>query len=184
MNRIGLFVVWAVATGVATVLAWQVVGAADDQISDAPTTPLIALTAPDTSREPDSTSDTTTTDSTTSTTHSSSPTSTASATGSSTTSTTTPTDSTSTTAPEATTTTASGVSATTTAVSDGGTVTVTGVEPNVELVAVVAVPGWSYQVTGDDGTRVEVTFTSLGGEEIRVRCQWENGRLQADIDDD
>lgn len=180
MNRFGLFAVWVAATAVATLLAWQVVGAADDQISDAPTTPLIALTAPDTptSTAVDSTVDTTTSDS------GETSTSTTDATVPGATSTTQPNSTTSTTNPGSTTTaTSAGVPATTTAVSDGGTVTVTGVEPNVELVAVVAVPGWSYQVTEDDGTRVDVTFRHTLGNEIRVRIEWNDGRLAADIDD-
>ncbi|MFP5333314.1 MAG: hypothetical protein ACLGHX_13265 [Acidimicrobiia bacterium] len=59
----------------------------------------------------------------------------------------------------------------------------TGTEPAVELVAVVAVPGWRYQVVTNDGTRVEVVFQSVGGEEVRVRCEWDDGQLEADIDD-
>jgi len=62
-------------------------------------------------------------------------------------------------------------------------VTVSGVEPSVELVAVVASPGWSYEVTDNRGTRVEVRFENLIGDEIRIRCEWEDGRLVADIDD-
>lgn len=54
----------------------------------------------------------------------------------------------------------------------------------MELVAVVAVPGWSYQVETAQGDRVQVTFENGAGEEIRVRCEWENGQLVADIDDD
>ena len=178
MNRIGLFAAWIAATGLATALAWQVVGAADDQISDAPTTPLIALTAPESttgpSTEPGTSDPQATTPSTasTSTTVSSSSTTTSNNATSTTTS-----------VPGSTTTsTSSGTPATTTAVSDGGTVTVSGVDPSVELVAVVAAPGWSYRVTGDDGTRVEVTFTNVAGSEIRVRCEWDDGRLEADID--
>lgn len=177
MNRFGLLAAWIVATGIATLLAWQVVGAADDQISDAPDTPVIAVTTPDvstTSVPTDSSSSTTVT--------SSASTSSSTVDPGSTTSTTT---NTSTTAPDSSTsTTTSGIPATTTAVSDGGTVTVTGVEPNVELVAVVAVPGWSYEVDSAQGDRVQVTFANGTGEEIRVRCEWENGQLVADIDDD
>jgi hypothetical protein len=44
MTRFSLIVAWLVATGLATVIAWQVVGAADDQISDAPMTPLVGVT--------------------------------------------------------------------------------------------------------------------------------------------
>jgi hypothetical protein len=73
--------------------------------------------------------------------------------------------------------------ATTTAVSDGGTVTVTGTNPNVEIVAVVAAPGWAYRVTENRGDRVEVEFTDSSGAEIRIRCEWKNGQLVADIDD-
>ena len=61
--------------------------------------------------------------------------------------------------------------------------TVSGVEPNVELVAVVASPGWSYEVTDNRGTRVEVRFENLIGDEIRIRGEWKDGKLVADIDD-
>jgi len=53
----------------------------------------------------------------------------------------------------------------------------------VELVAVVAAPGWTYAVTADDGERVEVRFENTAGDDVRIRCEWENGRLVADIDD-
>lgn len=175
MNRIGLLAAWIAAAGIATMLAWQVVGAADDQISDAPSTPVIAITSSD----PSSTS----TDSPSTTVTPSDSTSTSGAPGATTTTTTG--SSTSTTAADSSSsTTTSGIPATTTAVSDGGTVTVTGVEPNVELVAVVAAPGWSYQIDSDQGDRVQVTFDNGAGEEIRIRCEWENGQLVADIDDD
>lgn len=49
--------------------------------------------------------------------------------------------------------------------------------------AVVAAPGWTYQITGNDGDRVEVRFENAAGDDIRIRCQWENGKLIADIDD-
>ena len=177
MNRFGLLAAWIAATGIATLLAWQVVGAADDQISDAPDTPVIAVTTPDVS----TTSGSVPTDSSSSTTVTSNTSTSTTLDQGSTTSTTT---GTSTTAPDSSTsTTTSGIPATTTAVSDGGTVTVTGVEPNVELVAVVAAPGWSYQVDSAQGDRVQVTFENGAGEEIRVRCEWENGQLVADIDD-
>lgn len=186
MNRFGLLAAWVAATGLATVLAWQVVGAADDQISDSPTTPLIALTATDTSTQtsngeptddPTSGSETTPTVPATSTTTGPDGSSTTTSPDTTTTTTSTPPGS-------STSTTTSGTPATTTAVSSGGTVTVTGIEPAVELVAVVAVPGWSYQVVTNDGTRVEVVFQSVAGAEVLVRCEWDDGRLQADIDDD
>lgn len=180
MNRIGLLAAWIVATGIATLLAWQVVGAADDQIADSPNTPLIAVTSPDASTT--STLGTSTSTSETTGTSDGSPSTTG---GLGTTTSTTTDSSTSTTAPGSnTSSTTSGIPATTTAVSDGGTVTVTGTEPNVELVAVVAVPGWSYRVGTDQGDRVEVTFENGTGAEIRVRCEWENGQLIADIDAD
>lgn len=180
MNRMGLLAAWIAATGIATLLAWQVVGAADDQISDAPDTPVIAVTIWDVS----TTSGSVTSDSAPSTTATSSASTSTTLDQGSSTSTTTG-SSTPTTAFDSTTsTTTSGIPATTTAVSDGGTVTVTGVDPNVELVAVVAVPGWSYQVDSAQGDRVQITFENGAGEEIRVRCEWENGKLVADIDDD
>lgn len=61
--------------------------------------------------------------------------------------------------------------------------TVTGTEPRVELVGVVAAPGWTYAVTSNDGDRVEVRFENASGDDVRIRCEWEDGRLVADIDD-
>lgn len=193
MTRFTIIAAWLLATLLATVVAWQVVGATDDQITGAPLTPVVAVTSGSQTSvasggvtapgevtsptEPSSTNASTTPSSslgstlpTTSSTipGSTSPSSTA---GSGT----NPDSST----PPATT----GIPATTTAVSDGGTVTVTGTEPRVELVAVVAAPGWTYEVTENDGDRVEVRFQNDAGDDIRIRCEWESGRLVADIDD-
>lgn len=174
MTRIGIVAAWLMAAGIATALAWQVVGAADDQVSDAPLTPVIAVSTPDssTATEPPATGTTTagTTGTSTTETVSTAPSSTPTTTSSP--STTTSSSSTTT-----------GIPATTTAVSDGGTVTVTGTDPLVELVAVVAAPGWSYEVTRNDDDRVEVRFENTSGNEIRIRCEWEDGKLVADIDD-
>ena len=60
--------------------------------------------------------------------------------------------------------------------------TVTGTEPWVELIGVVAAPGWTYEVTSNDGDRVVVRFENGAGDDIRIRCEWESGRLVADID--
>ena len=187
MTRFTIIAAWLLATGLTTVVAWQVVGAADDQITTAPLTPVVAVTAPglETSEPsgeattPDGitvTADTTagsTASATVSPTPSTTPSSSPGSSGTS--STTTPSSSPST----ATT----GIPATTTAVSDGGTVTVTGTEPRAELVAVVAAPGWTYQVTANDGERVEVRFANAADDDVRVRVEWEDGRLVADIDD-
>lgn len=195
MTRFGLVVAWIAATALTTAVAWQVVGAADDRVSDEPTTPVIAVTVGTDATVPgsdpqqagpssttavgSSIPSTTPTSSESSTTTGSS--STGSAPGSST-STTSPGSTSTTSGSSSTTTPGTGIPATTTAVSDGGTLTVTGVAPNVELVAVVANPGWSYRITHNDGDRVEVIF-ERSDHEIRIRCQWEGGRLVADIDD-
>lgn len=171
MTRIGLVAAWLMAVGVATALAWQVVGAADDQVSDAPLTPVIAVSTSDPSPDtaPPATATTTAgTETSDTSTTTSTPTS-------------TPSPSTTTT-PSSTSSTATGIPATTTAVSDGGTVTVTGTDPLVELVAVVAAPGWSYEVIRNSDDRIEVRFEHTSGVEIRIRCEWEDGTLVADID--
>jgi hypothetical protein len=205
MTRIGLIIAWVAATALTTILAWQVVGAADEQVSDQPTTPLIALTTPEAA---DSTSTMDDTSSSLATNPSSSAGTASSSTGapnsgsstpSSASTATTASNSTSTssdsnsststtngstsTTTQSSSTTVSGIPATTTAVSDGGTVTVTGTIPSVEIVAVVAAPGWAYRVTENRGDRVEVEFTDTSGAEIRIRCEWKNGQLVADIDD-
>ena len=198
MTRVGLIIAWIAATALTTTLAWQVVGAADEQVSDEPTTPLIALTTPDAT---DATSTTDATGSSVATSPSSSAgtaasspstpasSSTTSSAGSTETTTSNSTatspgsnSSTTTTIPSSSSTTVSGIPATVTAVSDGGTVTVTGINPNVQIVAVVAAPGWAYRVVENSGDRVEVEFTNSGAE-IRIRCEWKTGNLVADIDD-
>ncbi|MEX2279867.1 MAG: hypothetical protein WEA76_07230 [Acidimicrobiia bacterium] len=174
MTRIGILAAWVVAVGIATTLAWQVVGAADDQVSDDPLTPIIAVSTSDPTTAPPST------DTTAAETGTTSPTGTDSTTPSSS----PPPTSTTTTTPASTSPTTTGIPATTTAVSDGGTVTVTGTDPHVELVAVVAAPGWRYEIIADDddGDEIEVRFQNTSGAEIRIRCEWEDGKLVADID--
>jgi hypothetical protein len=189
MTRFSLIVAWLVATGLATVIAWQVVGAADDQISDAPMTPLVGVTTSAPATDPTSTDGVSTTAGGTVPDDGGSTSSVGSSTGSTTATSSVGSSTTSTTGAGATTTvpttnvpTTTGVPATTSAVSDGGTVTVTGTFPRVELVAVVAAPGWSYEVRRNDGERVEVRFENQAGDSIRIRAEWDDGRLVAEID--
>lgn len=193
MTRLGIVAAWIVATGLATVLAWQVVGAADEQVSNGPRTPLIATTTGAASEvatgatEPRGVTGSTAGTSTVATTApaGSTPTSGPTPTTAPNTEGTAPpaSSTTSTTVPGTSTTTGVPNVAATTAVTDGGSVSVTGVEPSVELVAVVASLGWSYEVTANDGERVEVRFESLAGDRIRIRCEWVGGRLVAAIDE-
>ncbi|MDP9495533.1 MAG: hypothetical protein M3P87_09870 [Actinomycetota bacterium] len=45
MNRFGLVAIWVAATAITTVLAWQIVAAAGEQVSPGPLTPIAAPTA-------------------------------------------------------------------------------------------------------------------------------------------
>lgn len=176
MQRVGLIAAWVAVAAITTTVAWQVVGAAETGVSDPPLTPVLAVTTPDsTGATPTGTSPSSVVTSTSGTTGSSSTSTTPTTSGTATTTTTVGGTST-TSAPS------SGKTATTTVVSEGGTVTATGTDPHVELVAVVATPGWSYQVTQASGDRVEVRFENVLGGEARVRIEWEDGRLSGEVD--
>ena len=187
MNRFTIIAAWLLATGLATVIAWQVVGAADDQITNAPLTPVVAVaTSGSETSQPAGESTTPDSSTTTSDTAAASTVPRTSTTPSTSRTSTSPPSSgvSSTTSPSSeTSTSTTGIPATTTAVSDGGTVTVTGTEPRVGLVAVVAAPGWTYEVTANNGESVEVRFENAAGNDVRIRCEWEDGRLIAEIDD-
>ncbi len=191
MTRIGLVAAWLLAVGVTTAVAWQVVGAADDQVGDAPLTPLVAVTtsattAGTTASITDPSAPSTTTTSVMPDDRDAPTTSTTTGTVATTTPSTAPASSTtSTTQPLLSTTpvpTTLGTQTTRTAVSDGGSVTVSGAGTTVELVAVIASPGWSYDVTRNDGQRVEVRFENQAGDTIRIRAEWDNGELIASVD--
>lgn len=56
MNRFGLIAIWVAATALTTVLAWQIVAAAGEQVSPGPLTPLAAPTTTSVSTDLSSTS--------------------------------------------------------------------------------------------------------------------------------
>lgn len=61
MNRFGLVAIWVAATALTTVLAWQIVAAAGEQVSPGPLTPLAAPTTTSASTDLSSTATTSTT---------------------------------------------------------------------------------------------------------------------------
>jgi len=65
VNRFGLVAIWVAATALTTVLAWQIVAAAGEQVSPGPLTPLAASTTTSASTDLSSTSSSTATTSTT-----------------------------------------------------------------------------------------------------------------------
>ena len=192
MQRMGFLAAWLLATIVATAGAWQVVGAAESEVFDAPLTPVIAIssTAPTAPRESVSTFDTPSTvadplpGSTPTTVNGSGDDSTAS-------------------------TQVSTATGETGSVSHGagelplrqaavdpppakrisvpteaGTVTATGDARGVSLVAVLATPGWSYVVEdADQDDRVTVRF-ERGSAGIEIEIRWDGSRLVADVDRD
>lgn len=215
MQRIGLFAAWLLATLVATAGAWQVVGAAESEVFDAPLTPVIAIssTTATTPRETVSTFETPSTvadpvpgstpttiegaGSGDGTSSAPQPTYAASGDTSSVSSTTSP-------SPSTTRSLGTGVP-TTNGPGDGGedgdepdldalpriavptsagTVTVAGNDDGVFIVAVLATPGWSYEVEDPERTdRVRVRF-DRGSSTIRVEVRWNGEQLVAVVDTD
>lgn len=206
MQRVGLLAAWLVATLVATAGAWQVVGAAESEVSEAPLTPVIAISSPSTEApSPVSVSvyDTPTTmedpvpttrpaqaetdtsaDDTTTTYTAPGETSTVS----------------STTSPSPSTTRVLSIEPTTTTTEPGqpseptviesttlsvptraGTVIAVGVDPDVSVAAVLVAPGWSYEVTDSGKARVRVRF-HRGTDEVDVEIRWQDGKLVADTE--
>jgi hypothetical protein len=171
VRRLSLVGAWLLVVVVATTVTWQIVSAADDQVSDRATSLNVA--APVLSRL-------TTTTTTTST---SLPTQT-STTSASNTSTTIPADSTSTTGPNAATTTATTTPDTnwqTKSVQTPGGTVVVQYRPN-EVVYQAATPnkGFHVEVEGYGPPEVEVKFESESME-IEVHAAWRDGRLDIDV---
>ena len=153
----GLFLIWVVATVSVTILAWQVVLAADAQVSEPPirlsavpsTAPRPTITVPEETTtslqlDPDAPATTTTT-----------------------------LDETQVTIPFT----------TETIFTDGGNVTVRYRPGEVALVAANPRLPWRAEIDNEDVDRVSVTF-SLGEREIMVEARWFGDMFRYDIEPD
>jgi len=176
---------WVTVTAVVTLAAWQVVGAAQEQVGEVPTAPLVAVSA-----APQETSSTDSTgpagsgvpdQSTTSTTRPS-----GSASGSTTSTTrpsgqpTTPTSSTTSTTS---TTQASLPSGSATIPSPGGTVTVSYSGGEVYLVGAAPANGFAAEVKNQGPQEVRVEFRS-DTLKVDVRARWESGGLVTTVSEE
>lgn len=167
MRRLGLFLSWLLATVLVTVAAFRVVGAAESQVGDAPLTPVVAISEPDTVSTTTATTATTTTPrstatpSTTTTTTVVSPTTTVAGAG---TTTTTP-------PPTTTTTPATTGWITMNIPTAGGTVTVEHRSGEIRLVAATAGAGYRVGEIEPGPPEVEVEF-ERGETTIDVRVRW------------
>ena len=164
MNRFGLIAVWVTATALTTVLAWQIVAAAGEQVSPGPLTPIAAPVTTST------TGVSTTLPSTTS-----SPSSTTQPGPGSTTSSTTP---------------SSGSTSTTLGASwqvktiptAGGTVVVSYRPGEVVLDGATPAPGFTVDSDKQGPPDVRVTFESESTH-VEVRVEWDN-KLVIDVRED
>jgi hypothetical protein len=172
-------------TAVVTLAAWQVVGAAQEQVGEVPTAPLVAVSA-----APQETSPTDTTGPLDTGVPGQSTTSTTSATGptpGSTTSTTRPsgagTTPTSSTTSTTSTTQASLPAGSATIPSAGGTVTVSYSGGEVYLVGAAPANGFAAEVKnqGPDEVRVEFSSDTL---KVDVRARWEAGGLVTTVSEE
>lgn len=183
VQRLGLVLVWVIATVAVTVLAWRVVLAADAQVSERPITQVVAV--PSTAaRPPISVPEETTTSldldpeapTRSSTTTTLEDVSNTTAAESSTTST-------STTAPQPTSTTDASVAfSVRTIPTEGGSVTVRFRPGEVGLVAVVPVSGWTWKLNREEPREIEGTFRH-DDDEIVVRARWVDGEFVSEIKD-
>jgi len=166
VNRFGLIAIWVAATALTTVLAWQIVAAAGEQVSPGP---LIEapIAAPDTSTTAVSTTlPTTSSTATLPTTPSTQPGS-----GS-----TTPTD------PGSTTPTTSASWQVKTIPTDGGTVVVSYRPGEVVLDGATPAPGFTVDVDKGGPPEVRVEFESEATK-VEVRVRWD-GKLVIDLEAD
>jgi len=171
MNKWGMAAVWVVVAAAATTLTWQIVSAADDQVSDRPTAALNLATQPSTTSSSGTLASSTTTDtilatsSTTSTTQGTSPTSQA------------PTSSS--TAP----TTSDWNVRTVNTV--GGTVVLSYRPDEVVLQSASPKPGFAAEIKKSGPPEVEVEFEGES-EKFEVKAKWSGGQLivESDQEDD
>lgn len=183
MNRLGLVALWLTATVAVTLVAFQVVGAAESQVGERPLTPVVAIDEPEPGDAVDpapTTTLTTMVDPTAPTTTPGSTVTTAAP------ATTTPTTTPTTTVP---TTTAGdgGTSAggwtTLNVPTAGGTVTVEHRPEEVRLVAVTARSGFSVGHTELGPPEVRVEFDSPGLQ-VRVDVEWGDDGPKVEIEEE
>ncbi len=181
VQRLGLVLVWAIATVAVTVLAWRVVLAADARVSERPITQVVAV--PSTAARPTiSVPEQTTTSldldpdapTRSSTTIGDEGTSTTSGALTTSTSPTAPPDSTLSTS------TSAGYSVKTIP-SEGGSVTVRFRPGEVDLVAVVPVSGWAWDLKKQSADEIEGEFRK-DGLGITVRARWVDGDFRTDVE--
>jgi hypothetical protein len=172
VNGTRLLLAWLVVTAVTTVIAWQIVAAADDRIGEPPSRAIVAVdTSTTTATTPDpgdttpgNTAGTDATSPTTSTVPEA-PNPTTSATTSSTTSTTVP---------------AAGWKIRTFQTA-GGSVVVSYVGDQVRLDATLPAPGYSVEIDDEGPDRVEVEFVGEA-DEVEIRIERNDGVWKVDID--
>lgn len=158
MDRLRPLLAWLGATVLATVVAWQIVAAAGEQVSDPPLTPIAA---------------TTTTEVTTTTA------------GGSTTTTEIPTTTATTTTPGSTTTSSTTTTVVEswklrTVTTIGGTVVLAYRTGEVRLQAASPAPGFDAEVDAEGPPKVDVEFDGEAVR-IRVRAEWRDGDLAVDV---
>lgn len=181
MKRAGLMVAWLVVAAGLSTIAYQIVAAAESQVSDRPLTPIVAITSSSTTAttgaqpsttgtEPDSTTSTSAvSDSTTTTVGSTTSTSAAS---------------TSTSAPATTSTTPPAAWTSKTIASKGGEVVIQYRPGEVRLVAARPAPGYRVEVEMAGPPEVEVEFESETTEaKSDVRARWRNGALEVTVEE-
>lgn len=169
VSRLTIISIWVAATVVVTVLAWQIVAAAGEQVSPGPQIPVgsLPVTTPPSSTTTPSTTSTSTTSPTT--TRPTTATTKPSQGGTSSTSTTT-------------TTTAGSNWSVKTIPTSGGTVVVSYRPEEVVLNAATPAPGYSTDI-GDAGPpKVRVEFES-DESKVEVRVEWD-GQLVVEVRDD
>ncbi len=178
VQRLGLVLVWVVATVAVTVLAWRVVLAADAQVSERPITQVVAVpstaarptisvpeqTATSLELDPEAPSGTTAnTGGGTSTTFGASTSSTSS-----------------TTSAAAQITTTSVAFSFKTIPSEGGSVTVRYRPGEVDLVAVIPLSGWAWDLRKQTADEIEGEFRR-DGRDITIRARWVDGEFRTDV---
>ena len=160
-----MLAIWVVATLGLTVLAWQIVSTASDEVNDQPIS-AVEVASPSTSAPAISTTASgATPTSATTTVASTSATETSSATSS---------------------TASTSVStswATKTIPTSGGTVVVRYRPSEVVLETAAPAVGYSYEIKESGPTEVEVEFQAQGAA-VDVRVRWRDGQLSVEVDDD
>jgi len=70
-----------------------------------------------------------------------------------------------------------------TLVTPGGVVLFSYRPGEVRLEAVTSTPGWSYEVTRETPTELEIRFTGRGHGSAVAHARWTDGGIDTDVDD-